>query len=356
MNKTPIIKVVGTACNLRCDYCFFLEHSQKKVISLELLESFFEQYFQMFSGEINFVWHGGEPLLAGIDFYQIAISLQRHFKKNGDKIRNSIQTNATLITENWCEFFKEHKFAVGVSLDGTEISHNRHRKFVDGHGSFQATMAGIQKLQDHQIKFGIIATVTKSSLENLEHDLEFFVRETKLDRLAFNLFADDSTGNQQLTDENISSVEAEFFYQTIMRFWLKENNRKLSIREIDNCLAGVVGKWPKNCSFNGSCTDYFSLNIDGEVYPCERLSFNGSGLLGDLRSQTLVEILTSKQFDQHCQRSAERSVACEKCSNSKFCNNGCTALRNKDGIFRYCSARQLAYQKLSALIQKLDKK
>jgi len=352
MNKTPIIKVVGTACNLRCDYCFFLEHSQKKVISLELLESFFEHYFQMFSGQINFVWHGGEPLLAGIDFYQTVIGLQCRFKKDGDKIRNSIQTNATLITDDWCKFFKQHQFAVGVSLDGTEISHNRHRKFIDGHGSFQATMAGIQKLQDHQINFGIIATLTKSGLANLENDLKFFVKEVKLNRLAFNLFADDSTGNQQLADENISSVEAEVFYQTILRFWLKENNRKLSIREIDNCLAGIVGKWPRNCSFNGSCADYFSLNNGGEIYPCERLSFNGSGLFGDLRSQTLTEILTSKQFEQHCQRIAQRSVACKNCSHSQFCNNGCTALRNKDDRFRYCSARQEAYQKLSALIPK----
>jgi uncharacterized protein len=257
MNRTPIIKVVGTACNLRCDYCFFSEHCQKKVISLELLERFFEQYFKMFSGEINFIWHGGEPLLAGIDFYQTVIGLQSHFKKDGDKIRNSIQTNATLITDDWCKFFKQHKFAIGVSLDGTEISHNRHRKFVDGRGSFQATIMGIKKLQDYQINFGIIATLTKSGLTNLENDLEFFVKEVKLNRLAFNLFADDSTGNQQLVDENISSADAEVFYQTILRFWLKENNRKLSIREIDNCLAGTIGKWPQNCSFNGSCAEYF---------------------------------------------------------------------------------------------------
>jgi len=354
MNKTPtpIIKVVGTACNLRCDYCFFLEHSQKKVISLELLESFFEQYFQMFSGEINFIWHGGEPLFAGIDFYQTVINLQYRFKKDGDKIRNSIQTNATLITNDWCKFFKRHKFAIGVSLDGTEISHNRHRKFLDGHGSFQATMAGIKKLQDHQINFGIIATVTKSGLVNLENDLKFFVREVKLNRLAFNLFADDSTGNQQLADENISSADAEFFYQTILQFWLKENNCKLSIREIDNCLAGTVGKWPKNCSFNGSCADYFSLNNDGKIYPCERISFDGSGLFGDLRTQKLSEILKGKQFEQHCQLSVRKSVACEKCSYSQFCNNGCTALRDKDGKFRYCSALLMTYQKLSELIPK----
>jgi uncharacterized protein len=352
MNKTPIIKVVGTACNLRCDYCFFAEHCKRKVISIELLKSFFEQYLKMFSGKINFIWHGGEPLLAGIDFYQNIIDIQQCLKKNNDEIRNSIQTNATLITDDWCKFLKQNKFAVGVSLDGMEASHNRHRKFIDGKGSFQATMAGIHKLQDHEISFGTIATLTKSGLANLEKDLEFFVKEVRLNRLAFNLFADDSTGNQQLTDENISSADAEIFYQKIMQFWLEENNRDLSIREIDNCLSGVIGKWPKNCSFNGSCADYFSLNNNGEIYPCERVSFNGSGLLGDLRIQTLDEILTSKQFEQHCCQSTKQSLNCINCPYTQFCNNGCMALRDKDGCFRYCSARQTAYRRLSDLIPK----
>ncbi len=213
-------------------------------------------------------------------------------------------------------------------------------------------MAGIQKLKEHQINFGVIATLTKSTLVDLEGNLDFFVKEVKLNRLAFNLFTDDSTGNLQMTDEDISSAEAEFFYKTILRFWLEQNNRELSIREIDNCLAGTVGRWPNNCSFNGSCADYFSLNNNGEIYPCERLSFSGSGLLGDLRNQKLTEILTSGQFVQHCERSAQKSVVCGDCSYSQFCNNGCTALRDKDGSFRYCSARQETYRKLSLLIPK----
>ena len=153
-----LAKPVSSACNYRCDYCYYtgkesVLHVGTGKMSDELLEEYIRQSLAMHgkNARVEFAWHGGEPTLAGIDFYRKAVSLQQRYGK-GRQIVNTMQTNASLLDDNFCRFFKENRFLIGVSIDGPEEIHNIYRKTTDGQGSFALTMHGIELLKKHGIR------------------------------------------------------------------------------------------------------------------------------------------------------------------------------------------------------------
>lgn len=352
-HRVPIIKAVGDACNLRCDYCFYsgMDQRPSRFMSTDLLARFLQQYFALFSGELSFVWHGGEPLLAGIAFYEEALRLQRHLAKPGYVVENKIQTNATMIDDDWAEFFKQNKFRVGVSLDGCRESHNRHRKDAGDHGTFDAVMRGIETLRKYGITPGIIQTVTRSEIDNVSEDFRFFVSNLRVNGWAVNLFAEDSSPQAVLCNEGLRDDDVRRLYGEMLQFWLQQDNSNLCIREIENVVAGVTGHRAKSCSFNGTCANYFCLDADGRVWPCDRLSIDPTFLLGDLRERNLQEVLEGDPADQHAIRARQLADDCVSCRWRKACNNGCTAMRDlQTHKYVYCSARRCTFEAIKELL------
>ena len=352
-HRVPIIKAVGDACNLRGDYCFYSGMNQRpsRFMSDNLLTMFLEQYFTLFSGELSFVWHGGEPLLAGIPFYERVLQLQRQLAKVGDVVENKIQTNATLINDNWAEFFKQNKFRVGVSLDGCRVSHDRHRRDVGGRGTFDAVIRGIETLRRHGITPGIIQTVTRNGIDDVDDDFHFFTEHLRVNGWAVNLFAENSSPCSRLQNEGLRDEDVGHLYEKMARFWLSQNNENLYIREIENVAAGVTGRRAKSCSFNGACANYFCLDAEGLVWPCDRLSTDVRHLLGDLRSQTLQEVLEGGAAVFHAERTRQLSNDCVPCRWRSACNNGCTAMRDPHtGTYVYCNARKEMFNAFSVLL------
>ncbi len=351
-HRVPIIKVVGDACNLRCDYCFYHGREQQpcRFLSHALLESFLQQYFTLFQGEMSFVWHGGEPLLAGIDFYEDVLALQKRFAKAGDVVENKIQTNGTLVTDDWALFFKKNDFRIGVSLDGNKTLHDRHRKNAGHSGSFGEVLRGISILRRHGISPGVIQTITRGSLPELDENFRFFVEELGLNGWATNLFHEDSSASHLLIGEGLRDEDVSRLFEFMLSFWLAQNDSALSFREIENAIAGVSGHRAKSCSYNGTCASYFCLDADGRVWPCDRLSTDSRYLLGDLTTQTLEEILTGGAAIKHEERSRQLAEDCVSCRWRNACNNGCTAMRDPDtDIYVYCGARKSLFGALSKL-------
>ena len=350
---TPIIKAVGNACNLRCGYCFYNGTDQKsmRIMSGELLSQFFGQYLDIFSGKLRFVWHGGEPLLAGIPFYQEALRLQHQFAKSQDVIENMVQTNATLIDDAWAEFFRAYDFKVGVSLDGDQVSHDCFRRDAGGKGTFQRTVRGIRILKRHGITPGVIQTVSKKNLGNLRSDFRFFAEELGIRGWGINFFEAGSSSYGEISNCGLTDRDVAGIYQILRELWLEKNDSGLCLREIDNVVAGVVGRRAKNCSYNGSCANYFCLDADGRIWPCDRLSNSSEFLLGDLRSQDLREVLAGAPARAHADKSRQLGSDCVLCQWRGACNNGCTAMRDiKTGTYQYCKARQEAFQAMSDLL------
>ena len=349
-----IIKVVGDFCNFRCAYCFYnaKDQSEPHVMSRNILERLIVDKMSLFEGDLNFIWHGGEPLLAGQGFFQDVIGLQEKNRtgKHGE-IRNSIQTNGSLINDEWAEFFSKAGFHVGVSIDGGPESQNRFRKDAGGGESFSKTMKGIETLKRNGVRFGAIQTVTSSNLENAEADFRFFVDELNVSHWGTNVFLD--LGDHPLAEsENISCDDWSEYLRNIIELWINENNPGLRIREIDNFIAGLIGKRARSCSFNGSCGRHICVDWDGRVYPCDRFSGREDLCYGDLNKMSLAEILESPVRSAYISAVARLPGECENCRWKALCNNGCTHHRvgGFDGLYYYCRARSEIFDHLEKIV------
>lgn len=352
---TPIIKVAGNYCNNQCSYCFYrnLNQTSRKRMSFELLESFIRQHTELVFGNLLFIWHGGEPLLAGLDFFHEIIRLQKLLIPEDRKVRNSIQTNGTLVTEEWAAFFRENDFKVGVSLDGDEKSHNRFRITHAGHGTFDKTLRGINILRKHDIRVSVIQTVTEANACRAEENFEFFIKNAGLTSFSVNPFFDSSDSNQYMVGQSLSNDRLTQVMKKYIDLWIKRNDSALRIREVDNYLAGLHNKRAGTCSFSGACHMFYTVDYDGSVYPCDRLSGDSRFCFGTLANQTLQEMLHEKKWQDFRRETRELPVGCISCQWKNSCNNGCTAHRigNVNGKYFFCESRKEVFTYLLNMLK-----
>ncbi len=358
---TPIVKIVGDFCNNRCGYCFYnnLDQISPHRMSLKMLESFIRQHAELVEGDIVFIWHGGEPLLAGIGFFREIIRLQKKHIEPSRIVRNSIQTNATLINEKWGSFFEEHSFSVGVSLDGDKKSHDLFRVSSTGRGTFDRTIRGIEMLRKHGIEPRVIQTVTSATAGNAYEDFAFFVDVLGLHNFSINEYADIDGLNAHMIGQSLSNDDFARLIIQHIDLWLERDNEMLRIREIDNFMTGPCNGMPKKCSFSGMCaTLFYAVNYDGKVYPCDRLSGRADMCFGSIAEQPLGEILFGERRQKYANMVKAPNPDCTDCEWTRVCNNGCTSQRigGIDGKFYYCEARKAVFtylrDKVSAVIGK----
>lgn len=344
---TPIIKVVGNSCNLRCDYCFYntTDQSTGCLMSYELIEKFLVEYSQLFARRLMFIWHGGEPLLAGLSFFRKIVEIQSRISKTDQIIQNSIQTNATLLNEEWAEFFKEYNFTIGISLDGDRESHNRFRKTCNGKGSFEQAMRGIKILRRYGIKPGFIQTLTVDNLSRTRENFNFFANVIGTEKWSVNVYRNVCTENQSMLGQSLTNKQLAAFLIDQIELWLAKNDSHLRIREIENFIFAMFGKKARDCSFNGRCSNYFCLEYDGRIYPCDRSSGCSDLLLGDISKQPLLEVLNGPKRLMYAGRVNSLPAECLACEWQKSCNNGCTMHRvgSIDGRYYFCEARKTVF-------------
>jgi len=322
-------------------------------MSDELLEKFLVQYMELFTGCLIFIWHGGEPLLAGLPFFQKIVDLQRRELKEGQIIQNTIQTNATLVDDVWAEFFKTYDFRVGVSLDGGRESHDHFRLNHGGGGSFDRVMRGVRILRRHSIEPGIIQTLTHDNIPRAKEDFDFFVNILGTKSWGVNDYLDVAVVNKAMLNQTITNEELTKFLKTYIDLWLAQDDPNLRVREIENFISGVFGKRAPNCTFNGSCTGFFCLEYDGRIYPCDRLSNRPELLFGNLSQQSLLEILNSPTRLRYAEDVNSLHPDCAVCEWQKACHNGCTMHRvgGIRGKYYYCETRKKIFAYLKDKVE-----
>ncbi len=343
---TPIIKVVGDRCNIACDYCYYINKYQDaphKIMSFDILDSFISQYLSLFSGQVDFLWHGGEPLLAGIDFYKQAVKLQKNHASIDHKVCNAIQTNGILINEQWVEFFKENDFQVGISLDGVENCHNRFRKDQEGNGSFEKVVNAIQLLKSGGIEPKILQVATKSSIADIPNNFSLFADQLNIKNWGINVFCDVDGTNHLLSNESLSNDDYYLLYRSYFDLWLEKNDPDLVIREIDDFIAGVLGKQTRTCTTSGICTSFMVFDWDGMITPsCDNLLFVSKHSGRSINEYNLIDILQSVDRITFARKVNSFPDACLKCKWFSACFNGCTYHRKNgiDGKYYYCQGRK----------------
>lgn len=313
-----MLKPVGSKCNLDCDYCYYLEKEnlykkKNQVMSEELLERFIKQYIDSQTmPDIMFTWHGGETLMRPLSFYKKAVELQKKYA-NGRNIDNSIQTNGTLLNDEWCKFFKENNFLVGISIDGPQDFHDEYRRDKMGRPSFHRVMKGIELLKKHEVEFNCMAVVNDY---NVDYPLEFyqFFKKIGCQYIQFTPIVErirkkDSADNISLLklatakecDHEVDlapyTVPADKwgdFLCTIFDEWVKEDVGKIFIQIFDSTLANWVGENPSVCTMTKTCGHAGVMEFNGDVYSCDHFVFP-EYRLGNIYNETLTSMMYSDE-------------------------------------------------------------
>ena len=348
-----MLKPAGSLCNLRCKYCYYFEKNQlyqqdkNHVITDALLEKFIKDYIEsQVSPEVLFTWHGGETLMRPIAFYEKALELQKFYGR-GRHIENCIQTNGTLITDEWCKFFKENAFLVGVSIDGPQEFHDEYRKTAGGGPSFQKVMKGIRLLNKHGVEWNALAVVNDF---NVDYPLDFyhFFKEigchytqftpiverivTRIDGLTL---APGMTEGGEITDFSVTSEQWGDFLCTIFDEWVRNDVGNYYVQLFDATLANWVGVTPGICSMSENCGHAGVMEYNGDVYSCDHFVYP-EYKLGNLKEKTLYEMMNSaKQMEFAKNKKQRLPQQCKECKFLFACHGECPKnrfLRDRYGM------------------------
>lgn len=337
-----MLKPIGAACNLACNYCYYLEksnlykHQPKRQMSEELLERFVKDYIEAQTmNEVVFTWHGGEPTLRPLSFYQKAVELQKKYAR-GRIIHNSLQTNGTLLTDEWCRFLKENNWLVGISIDGPEELHDRYRRDSQGKPSWKRVMEGIRLLQHYGVEWNAMAVVNRYNADHPQAFYRFFksigcqyiqftpivernVQHADGRHLASINDADDAP----VTDFSVTPEQWGNFLCGLFDEWVKQDIGKVFVQIFDSMLANWVGVAPGTCIYAKECGHAGVMEFNGDVYSCDHFVFP-QYKLGNINERTLIEMLygeKQRRFSQLKYNKLPRQ--CKECRWAFACHGEC---------------------------------
>lgn len=324
----------GAICNLDCKYCYFLSKERLYPksdfrMSETLLEEYTRQYIDIQRvPEVTFAWQGGEPTLMGLDFFKQAVGYQKKHRKPGMHIFNALQTNAVTLDDNWCAFFKENDFLIGVSLDGPKDLHDAYRVDKGGAPTFDRVMNGIRLLQKHGVQFNILTTVHAA---NAEHPLEiyrFHRDEVKTQFMQFIPIVerDNATGYQEgntVTERSVTAEQYGRFLTTIFDEWVRRDVGRMYVQIFDVALAAWTGNNPGLCIFEETCGTALAMEHNGDVFSCDHY-VEPDYKLGNIVDIPLSDIVVSdKQRDFGLAKRDTLPQYCRACEVRFVCNGGC---------------------------------
>ena len=337
-----MLKPAGAHCNLACKYCYYLEknnlyqNSHRHLMSDDMLEQFTREYIEAQTmPQVLFTWHGGEPLMRSIDFYKKALALQKKYA-HGKQIDNVIQTNGTLLTDEWCEFFAKNHWLVGISIDGPQEYHDHYRVTPAGKPSWEKVMQGIKLLKKHRVEWNAMAVV---NAYNAEHPLEFyhFFRDNGCQYLQFTPIVERLTEHEDgrtlasladdreipLADASVTPQQWGNFLCTIFDDWVRHDVGKTFVEIFDCTLANWMGVLPGICAYSKECGHAGVMEHNGDVYSCDHFVFP-EYKLGNIRDQSLIDMLYGEK-QQAFSRLKHTSLPrqCKECDMEFACHGEC---------------------------------
>ncbi|UKK51674.1 anaerobic sulfatase-maturation protein [Prevotella sp. E13-17] len=338
-------KPVGSLCNLACKYCYYLEKSQLYTnlpqnerfnMDDRTLETFISQYIEsQTQPQVLFTWHGGEPLMRPISFYKRVLELQKRYAR-GRIIENCLQTNGTLLTDEWCEFFRANNWLIGISIDGSQDLHDEYRRARGGQPSFYKVMRGIRLLQKHGVEWNAMGVVNDYNAD-YPLDVYHFYKENGCQYIQFAPIIErilpHEDGRQlahvadneeaQLADFSVTPEQYAHFCCTIFDEWVRNDVGQVFVQLFDSTLARWVGEAPGVCAMAETCGHASVLEANGDLYSCDHFVFP-EYKLGNIHKQTITEMMYSdRQLTFGRGKRNGLPQQCLSCPWLFVCNGGC---------------------------------
>lgn len=344
-------KPVGARCNLACEYCYYLEKSKlydekAQMMTEALLDRYVKEYIQSQTmNDVLFTWHGGEPLMRPLTFYKKAIELQTRYAE-GKVITNALQTNGTLLTDEWCKFLHDNNFLVGISIDGPQEFHDEFRRTRGGGPSWAKVMKGIELLNKHNVEWNAMAVVNEFNAD-YPHDFYQFFKQIGAHYIQFapiverkitgaikaSHSGDEGAGGKDhlahmrdiegtLTDFSVSPAQWGQFLCSLFDEWVREDVGTYFIQLFDATLANWCGVEPGVCSMSDSCGHAAVMEWNGDVYSCDHFVFPDYKL-GNLNRDTLVNMLYGEKQMQFSKIKQALPRRCRECKWQFACHGEC---------------------------------
>jgi uncharacterized protein len=338
-------KPIGSVCNLNCTYCYYLEKEKlyphdphKWSMSEKLLETFIAQtIYSSLDPVVLFAWHGGEPVMRGMDFFRKVIQFQKKHGR-GRVIENSLQTNGTTLTDEWCGFFSDHQFLIGLSVDGPEHCHNHYRVYRNGQGSFTQCMKGLALLIKHKVEFNTLSVVNDYNAKYPDEVYRFLKNAgsrymqflpvvewidpaAKTDELR--ILPPDTKKNAEVTDFTVDPIDYGNFLIRIFDEWVRKDVGDYFVITFDCVLANWMRVPPSVCVAAETCGNAGAMEYNGDVFACDHFVFP-EYKLGNINEKSLLTLMNSPFQRQFGQNKRDTLPAfCRKCEFLDLCNGEC---------------------------------
>jgi uncharacterized protein len=332
-----MLKPRGPVCNLDCAYCYYLSKADLYpgadfCMTDEVLESFTRQYIAAQRvPEVTFGWQGGEPLLMGLDFFWRAVALQDKYRRPGLRVVNALQTNGTLLDDDWCRFLRERDFLVGLSLDGPRQVHDAYRVDKGGNPSFDRAMAGLALLKQHSVEFNVLTTVHAANADRPLEVYRFLRDEAGARFIQFIPIVQREDGD--VSARSVTAEQYGRFLSAIFDEWVRRDVGRVFVQIFDVALAAWVGERPGLCVFDGTCGNALVLEHNGDLYACDHF-VEPQHRLGNILETSLVDLVGSAQQRQFGSNKRDAlPKTCRACEVRFVCHGGCPKNRLQDANY-----------------------
>lgn len=367
-----MIKPVGSLCNLKCHYCYYLDKAEiyggkEPRMSEQMLEHFIKEYIAANDvRDVFFNWHGGEPLLAGLDFYRKAMAFQKKYA-DGKHIHNTLQTNATLITREWADFFRANNFLIGVSLDGPQNVHDRYRGGKGGASVFGRVIKGIMELYRAGVQYNVMATVNRQS-EGRGLEIYQFLKSAGTRFIQFmpvlehtkdGLIVDPQVQGARIAPWSVSPEGYGRFLCDIFDYWVRNDVGKVFVNQFDAVLACWCGAQPGICALAQTCGGNSIIEHNGDLYPCDHFVYEGYKIGNVLETDLRTLMNSTKQVRFGLDKRNALPDDCIKCKWFFTCHGECpkhrfnTTDKGETGLNALCEGYKLFFAHVAPYMDKM---
>lgn len=348
-----MIKPASGRCDLRCRYCFYRDEIEKRsvsdfgMMSDETLEALVRQILSEATGSCSFAFQGGEPTLAGLDFYRKLIEFQKKYNISNCKIHNAIQTNGMHLDEEWAEFLKKNDFLVGLSFDGTPELHDMNRIDAGGKDTANRVLKTAKLLEKYDVPFNILCVVGSAAAKHAGKVYRYLTKQG-FDYLQFIPCLDPYGEPRGERDYSLTPQQYSQFLKTVFDLWYKDvkSGRQISVRTFDNWAGMLAGYPPEACGMMGRCQCQFVVEADGSVYPCDFYVFD-EYKLGNVKTDSFRAMFESEAAKNFVKPSYEHDPECSGCRWFRLCRGGCRRDRDdggKIGRNYYCESYKAFFE------------